>query len=84
MPNPTYAKVQEGAALARENQIDLIVAVGGGSVIDCCKVVSAQAMLDTDLWDYEYVEHKVPNTGIPMAAVVTASGTGGTTRSMRS
>ena len=39
MSNPTYAKVQEGARLARENEIDFILAVGGGSVIDCCKVV---------------------------------------------
>ena len=38
MPNPTYAKVQEGARLARENHVDLILAVGGGSVSDCCKV----------------------------------------------
>ena len=41
MPNPTYAKVQEGARLAKENNIDLILAVGGGSVIDCCKIISA-------------------------------------------
>ena len=76
MPNPTYAKVQEGAALARENNIDFILAVGGGSVIDCCKIVSAQALLDTDIWDYEYAEHKIPSSFIPMGAVVTASGTG--------
>ena len=36
MPNPTYAKVQEGAKLVRGNHIDLILAVGGGSVMDCC------------------------------------------------
>ncbi len=42
MPNPTYAKVQEGAQLVRENNIDFILAVGGGSVIDCCKIVSAK------------------------------------------
>ena len=40
MPNPTYAKVQEGAKLARENHVDLILAVGGGSVSDRCKVIS--------------------------------------------
>ena len=40
MSNPTYAKVQEGAKLARENHVDLILAVGGGSVSDCCKVTS--------------------------------------------
>ena len=45
-PNPKYTKVQEGAALARREQVDFILAVGGGSVSDCCKVISAQAVLD--------------------------------------
>ena len=76
MSNPTYAKVQEGAKLARENNIDFILAVGGGSVIDCCKIVSAQAKLDADIWDYEYAERKIPTEFIPMGAVVTAFGTG--------
>ena len=75
MPNPTYAKVQEGARLVRERGVDFILAVGGGSVVDCCKVVSAQAMLDEDIWDMQYRSGKFP-TGIPMGAVVTASGTG--------
>lgn len=44
MANPTYAKVQEGAKLAKENAVDYILAVGGGSVIDCCKIVAAQAL----------------------------------------
>lgn len=76
MPNPTYAKVQEGAGLVREEHVDFILAVGGGSVIDCCKVVSAQAMLDEDIWDMEYSKGKLPVAGIPLGAVVTASGTG--------
>ena len=76
MPNPTYAKVQEGAQLAKEKGVDFILAVGGGSVVDCCKVVSAQAMLDEDIWDMEYGSGKFPTAGIPMGAVVTASGTG--------
>ena len=76
MPNPTYAKVQEGAALVREKKVDFILAVGGGSVIDCCKVISAQAVLDEDIWDMEYGKGKFPTTGITMGAVVTASGTG--------
>ena len=54
MPNPTYAKVQEGAALARERQVDFILTVGGGSVINCCKAISAQAVLDEDIWELEY------------------------------
>lgn len=76
MSNPTYAKVQEGAKLAREHQIDFILAVGGGSVIDCCKVVSAQAKCDEDLWELETVRHGAPAELIPMGAVVTAFGTG--------
>ena len=76
MPNPTYAKVQEGAALVRAHHVDFILAVGGGSVIDCCKVVSAQAVLDEDIWDMEYQKGQLPTAGIPMGAVVTASGTG--------
>lgn len=76
MPNPTYAKVQEGARLAAERHVDFILAAGGGSVIDCCKVISAQAGLEEDIWDMEYKAGKFPAGGIPMGAVVTASGTG--------
>lgn len=73
MPNPTYAKVQEGATLARDRQVDFILAVGGGSVIDCCKVISAQAVCQEDIWEMEYKSGKFPAEGIPMGAVVTAS-----------
>lgn len=76
MPNPTYAKVQEGVALAKENHVDFILAAGGGSVIDCCKVISAQAVLEEDIWDMEYISGRFPQKGIPMGAIVTASGTG--------
>ena len=76
MPNPTYAKVQEGARMVREEHIDFILAVGGGSVIDCCKIVSSQAKMDVDAWDDWYVNHNLPKEFVPMGAVVTASGTG--------
>lgn len=76
MPNPTYAKVQEGAALVRENHVDFILAVGGGSVIDCCKIVAAQAKNVQDIWEMEFTDHKYPKEWVPMGAVVTASGTG--------
>lgn len=76
MSNPTYAKVQEGAALARDNNIGLILAVGGGSVIDCCKIVSAQAKLSEDIWDMETVRKTYPSEFIPLGAIVTATGTG--------
>ena len=76
MSNPTYEKVQEGARLARENAVDFILAVGGGSVMDCCKVVSAQAKTEVDLWELETVKRGAPADFIPMGAVVTAFGTG--------
>lgn len=76
MSNPTYAKVQEGAAFAKENHIDFILAVGGGSVIDCCKIVAAQAKTEDDIWKMEMEEHRFPTAVLPMGAVVTASGTG--------
>ena len=77
MPNPTWAKVKEGAQLALTCHADLILAVGGGSVIDCCKIIAAQAVTDVDLWDLEMVQHKAPAVKpIPLGAVVTASGTG--------
>ena len=76
MPNPTYAKVQEGAALAKEINVDFILAVGGGSVIDCCKIISAQAKTDKDIWEMEFTDHVFPTEFVPMGAVVTATGTG--------
>ncbi len=76
MSNPTYAKVQEGAKIARENNVDLILAVGGGSVSDCCKVVSAQAKLNEDIWEMEYTKHTYPTEFIPLCTIVTVFGTG--------
>lgn len=76
MSNPTYAKVQEGANLAKKENIDFILAVGGGSVIDCCKIVAAQAKTDKDLWEMEMTDHQFPSDALPMGAIVTAFGTG--------
>lgn len=76
MPNPTYAKVKEGAALAREKGVDFILAVGGGSVSDCAKIVAVQAMSETGIWTMEMREGRFPDKGIPVGVVVTASGTG--------
>lgn len=76
MSNPTYTKVQEGAALAKRENVDYILAVGGGSVIDCCKIVAAQAKTEKDIWEMEFTDRQFPPDAIPMGAVVTASGTG--------
>ncbi len=76
MPNPTYAKVQEGVKIARENNVDLILAVGGGSVSDCCKIVSAQAKINEDIWNMENIKHIYPSKFIPLGVIVTVFGTG--------
>ena len=76
MPNPTYDKVLEGARIVSGQGIDFILAVGGGSVIDCCKIVSAQAKLDEDIWEMQYTKHQFPIEFVPMGAMGTASGTG--------
>jgi len=48
MPNPTYAKMQEGCELVRAHDVSLILAVGGGSVIDCAKGISASAYCEEE------------------------------------
>ena len=76
-PNPTYAKVQEGAALARAHQADLILAVGGGSVMDCCKAVSLAARYRGDLWEDFWARPGVIDFApLPLGVVVTVAGTG--------
>ena len=76
LPNPAYDKVQQGARLVRDEGIDFILAVGGGSVIDCCKIIAAQARLDEDIWEMQYARHQYPTEFVPTGAVVTTSGTG--------
>lgn len=77
MSNPTYAKVLEGARLARENKADLILGVGGGSVIDCCKAVSMAAAYDGDIWaDFFERPGIMDFDPLPVGVVVTAAGTG--------
>lgn len=77
MPNPTYAKVLEGARLVREEEVGLIVAVGGGSVMDCSKAVSMAAPYGDDAWDaYWEARGTVDFEPVPVGVVVTASGTG--------
>lgn len=80
---PTRVYFGEGSAaqaFAKEHdrmgETVMLAYGGGGSVIDCCKVISAQAMLDEDIWDMEYGTGQFPTAGIPMGVVVTASGTG--------
>ena len=77
MSNPTYAKVQEGAKLARENNADMILAVGGGSAMDCCKAVSLAARYNGDIWDDFWARPGVIDfEPLPLGVVVTVAGTG--------
>ena len=77
MSNPTYQKVQEGARLARENHVDMILAVGGGSTMDCCKAVSLQARYDGDIWEDFWARQGVIDfEPLPLGVVVTVAGTG--------
>ncbi len=77
MSNPTYAKVQEGAKLARENNVGLILGVGGGSVMDCCKAISLAAAYEGDIWaDFWARPGVIDFEPLPLIVVVTAAGTG--------
>ncbi len=74
--NPTYNQMMEGAKLVRENSIDLILAVGGGSVIDVSKGISVSAYCDEDPFE-KYWERfeKLDNKTVPVASILTMAGT---------
>lgn len=77
MPNPTVEKLYEGAALARDNEVDLILAVGGGSVIDYAKAVAVSAFCKEDPWEKYYLKHEEPEDRIlPVGCILTMVGTG--------
>ncbi|WP_019912380.1 iron-containing alcohol dehydrogenase [Paenibacillus sp. HW567] len=74
-PNPRLSTVHKGVALCREKHIDLILAVGGGSVLDCAKAVAVGAKYDGDMWDF--VERKAaPQGAVPLGTVLTMAATG--------
>lgn len=78
MPNPTYAKMMEGVAKVREHKVSLILAVGGGSVIDCAKGISVSAYCEGQdpfqkYWvEFQDVDHEI----VPVASILTMVGTG--------
>ncbi len=74
--NPTYAQLMTGARLVRENDIDFILAVGGGSVIDCAKGVSVAAYCEGDAWERFWINGEEPTERIiPIGSVLTMAGT---------
>ena len=77
MANPTVEKLYEGAKLAKENNVDLILAVGGGSVCDYSKAVSVSAYCEEDAWDKYFLKMEEPTCKIiPVGCVLTMVGTG--------
>ena len=77
MSNPTYDKVLEGGKLVRDNKVDLILAVGGGSVIDCAKTISVSAYCEGDAFNRYWLNfEEVNNEIIPVGSILTMVGTG--------
>lgn len=77
MPNPTVEKLYEGVKIARENKVDLLLAVGGGSVCDYAKAVSVSICCEEDPWEKYYLREEEPDCEIvPVGCVLTMVGTG--------
>lgn len=74
-PNPKLGLVKEGIKIAKENNIDLILAVGGGSAIDSAKAIGIGALYDGDVWDF-YMGKLQPEVTIPVGVVLTLPATG--------
>ena len=75
LPDPTYQQVAEGVAVQRENQSDVVLAIGGGSSLDAAKIICASATSDADPKDwvgFGKVKHEI----LPFFAIPTTSGTG--------
>ena len=77
MPNPTLEKLYEGVAIARNHKVDLLLAVGGGSVCDYAKAVSVSVNCEEDPWEKYYLKFEEPACEIiPVGCVLTMVGTG--------
>ncbi len=75
-PNPSYAQVLEGARLVREHNVDLILAVGGGSTIDCSKAISVSAYCESDPWEKYWIKGEaVDNKIVAVGSILTMAGT---------
>ena len=79
MSNPTLEKLREGIQIARDNKVDLILALGGGSVCDYSKAVAASVYCEGDYWDKFYLKQQQPDADqkiLPVGCVLTMAGTG--------
>jgi len=77
-PNPESDTVDKGGSIARENKVDFIIAIGGGSVIDAAKIIKVVAVTNKPAWDYfeRPPKHEIPTNTLPLLAVVTVAATG--------
>ncbi|WP_026558970.1 iron-containing alcohol dehydrogenase [Bacillus sp. J37] len=74
-PNPRLSTVHRGVEICKEENIDFILAVGGGSVIDCTKAIAAGAKYEGDAWDIVTKKH-IPSEALPFGTVLTIAATG--------
>jgi len=74
-PNPRLTSVNAGITLCREHDVDLILAVGGGSVIDAAKAIAAGTLYDGDVWDF-YTNKAVVQKALPIGTILTLAATG--------
>lgn len=78
-PNPTNINVMDGARAVKENGCDFVLALGGGSVMDCSKCIALMAANPGDIWDYSLSasgkKKNAPNPAIPIVCVTTSAGT---------
>ncbi len=74
-PNPRHTTVNRGAEICKKEKIDVLLAVGGGSTIDCTKAIAAAAFYDGDSWDLVTQKASVTNA-LPVLSVLTLSATG--------
>lgn len=76
MPNPRVTKVQEGIDLCKKEDIEFILAVGGGSVIDCSKAIAAGAKTEKEFWQHFYIGRASCEAALPIGVVLTLAATG--------
>lgn len=74
-PNPRHTKINEAVQICKEKDIDVILAVGGGSVIDSCKLICAGKYYDGDVWDLIIKKAKIEKA-LPLITILTLSATG--------
>lgn len=77
-PNPRLSKVEEGIRLAKEEKVDFILAVGGGSVIDSAKGIGYGIANEGDVWDF-YSRKRIPEACAPVGVILTIAASGSET-----